>query len=289
MAWELQKRMRMIDRLRGGRFLPVLLVGAALVSVGASDLFGQRGRAPVETKEDVAEKMQLLRQVLDQSFEIQRQISDAQGERQLTMDLLQSRINLIRAEIDGLKEKTTEQEASITEADKETDELVTENEALETVQAMQKENVDNYERRVRDVSERLPEVLKVKIQPLLDRLPDPATKAEDIKASVSERYQTVLGILNEINKFNTDIHVVRERRKASDGREVEVDTMYVGLAKAYYAGEGETAEIAGVGTVGPTGWAWAERPELGNAIRELIGVHAGKNPAAFVVIPVTIE
>ncbi|MEM7143679.1 MAG: DUF3450 family protein [Verrucomicrobiota bacterium] len=281
--------MRMIDRLRGGRFLPVLLVGAALVSVGASDLFGQRGRAPVETKEDVAEKMQLLRQVLDQSFEIQRQISDAQGERQLTMDLLQSRINLIRAEIDGLKEKTTEQEASITEADKETDELVTENEALETVQAMQKENVDNYERRVRDVSERLPEVLKVKIQPLLDRLPDPATKAEDIKASVSERYQTVLGILNEINKFNTDIHVVRERRKASDGREVEVDTMYVGLAKAYYAGEGETAEIAGVGTVGPTGWAWAERPELGNAIRELIGVHAGKNPAAFVVIPVTIE
>ena len=66
-------------------------------------------------------------------------------------------------------------------------------------------------------------------------------------------------------------------------------TMYVGLAQAFYAGSGETEDVAGIGIPGEKGWTWEARPKEAAAIGKLIKMHAGELPAEFVAVPVKIK
>ena len=54
--------------------------------------------------------------------------------------------------------------------------------------------------------------------------------------TIAERYQNVVGVLNEVNKFNQDIHVVSELMELPDQPSVkaQVRAIYFGLGQAYY-------------------------------------------------------
>ena len=68
----------------------------------------------------------------------------------------------------------------------------------------------------------------------------------------------MLGILNEVNKANSEMTVVYEVRALPDGTNAEVQCIYVGLAQAYYISpRGE----AGIGRPSEDGWKWAPAPE----------------------------
>jgi hypothetical protein len=113
----------------------------------------------------------------------------------------------------------------------------------------------------------------------------PADSA-NTKVSLAERYQNVLGILNELTKLNNEVTLVSEIRTLSSGKPAEVKTLYVGLAQAYYvSGSGE----AGLGRPGPTGWQWENAPRLAADILQAIEVLQGKAPPQFVSLPVKMK
>ena len=100
------------------------------------------------------------------------------------------------------------------------------------------------------------------------------------------RSQNILGILNELNKANSEITVSYEVRKMADGTTSEVQVIYLGLAQAYYLSpRGE----AGVGRPGDDGWQWTPAPQAADAILRALEIVQGKQSPEFVPLPLTIN
>lgn len=129
----------------------------------------------------------------------------------------------------------------------------------------------------------LPLPLQDILKPLLARMPaDPTTKMK-----APERVQVLVGVLNEIDKFNNAVTIFSEKRKNDSGGEVSVDTVYVGLGAAYFVNE--AGDFAGAGSPGKAGWDWKTMPELADRIREIIRIYRAERPAKFISLPVAIK
>ena len=231
----------------------------------------------------------LSRELLTKYYDTRKLLGKEQAEWKLGQEVLKSRVDLLDSQLKELKTKTEEENKTITTTDTEREKLDARSKELITVQDSQIEIVEKFEARVRKLWKMLPLTLQSKLQPQFDGMPVEGKKRDEIKATASERFLKVLAILNEVNKFHSDIHVVNERRKLKDGREVEVRAIYFGLGVAYYAGSEETADVAGIGTPGPDGWVWKETPEVASDIDLLIGMNKGEKVAGFVPLPIEIR
>lgn len=233
--------------------------------------------------------LEVVKSAYDKYFELKKLISKEKGEWELEEEILKDRTQLVVDQIKELEGKIAEEEEKITEADTEREELQEQLEELQKVEGMQKEKIAALERRMKVLVPMLPETLRAKVQPLIERLPKEDTAEEDIKLSVSQRFGNVLGILNEVNKFHADLSGVNERRTVEGGRQAEVRTLYLGVSSAYYAGSGETAGEAGVGMPSGDGWEWSKLPEFSQEIGRLIRIYDNEDVAAFVPLPIDIK
>jgi hypothetical protein len=193
-------------------------------------------------------------------------------------EILQSRIELLDQEIASLEEKLAKAREGTAEADRKEGEL-----AGEQRGARLAAEVTDLEGAIKTVHASLPPPVQERLAPLFQRIPaDPAAT----KASVGERYQNVLGMLNEINKSNGEIMLVNEIRALSDGKPSEVKSIYVGLGQAYYlSASGE----AGVGRPAAAGWEWIPANELAPNIQEVVDILQNKGSPKFVPLPVEIR
>jgi hypothetical protein len=105
--------------------------------------------------------------------------------------------------------------------------------------------------------------------------------------SLGERFVNVLGVLNEVSKFNGDITVRSELRPLPDGSSAEVQLLYVGLGQAYYATS--DGGSAGVGRPGAEGWIWESADEHAPGIAEAIAILKNEQVPAYVPLPVRIQ
>lgn len=199
-------------------------------------------------------------------------------------DALATRIDVIRREIESLQKRIADAEASIAEADKKRAELLAENERRKQSGEQLQTAVQALETRTLALLPRLPEPLRERVKPLTQRLP---TAGEVTRQSVSERWQNVIGILNEINKWNGEITVTSELRVLPDNSSVEVAVVYVGVGQGYYAAS--NGKVAGIGTAAPAGWQWQPANELAPAVLRAIKMIKNEEPAAFVPLPVRIQ
>jgi hypothetical protein len=197
--------------------------------------------------------------------------------------ILQLRIDAVNGEIAALKERLGETRRASAEANGKKAGEVAENEALQGAGSELASWVGELERGVRTLQARLPEPLLQKVKPLYDRMPaDSATT----NVSLAERYQNVVGILNEVGKFNNDITMVTEVRTLSDGKPAEVRTVYVGLAQAYFVSpKGD----AGIGRPGESGWTWSAAREIAPQIEQVVEVLQNKAKPGFVSLPVKVQ
>ena len=88
------------------------------------------------------------------------------------------------------------------------------------------------------------------------------------------------------DKFNSGVQREAEIRDV-DGSQAEVETLYFGLAAAYFANAEGT--YGGIGFPGPDGWTWELKTAEAPAISRLIGVYTGQREAEFVPVPATIR
>ncbi|MCG3147967.1 MAG: hypothetical protein PCFJNLEI_01408 [Verrucomicrobiae bacterium] len=223
------------------------------------------------------------RLALGKWVETQQIIAREKRDWQQGKEILIGRLELLRGEIAGLQEKLKKTEGGTTDVDQKKVELLAQNDSLKALGATMLEAVTGLEGQVRQLHQRLPEPLQEKIKPLYDRMP---ADAGNTKVSLAERYQNVLGILNELTKLNNEVTLVSEIRTLAGGQPAEVKTVYVGLAQAYFvSGKGE----AGIGRPTPTGWQWEAANSLAPAIFQAIEVLQGKAHPQFVSLPVKIK
>jgi hypothetical protein len=265
---------------------PFMKTPAFILIALLATLDGVSAQAPASATTDY---LGLSRELLTKYYDTRKLLGKEQAEWKLGQEVLKSRVDLLDSQLKELKTKTEEENKTITTTDTEREKLDARSKELITVQDSQIEIVEKFEARVRKLWKMLPLTLQTKLQPQFDGMPVEGKKRDEIKATASERFLKVLAILNEVNKFHSDIHVVNERRKLKDSREVEVRAIYFGLGVAYFAGSEETADVAGIGTPGPNGWEWKETPEVAADIDLLIGMNKGEKVAGFVPLPVEIR
>ena len=233
--------------------------------------------------------MSLSRDLLGKYYETEEVLGKERADWKLGKELLQSRVDLMEAQLRELTTKTAEEEGKITENDKERNELDAKLKELQKTEDQQVQAVEGMEKRVRELWPLLPELLKLKLQAQYDRMPKEDIKREDVKSNVGERFLSVLAVLQEATKFHGDVTVVNERRKLASGKELEVETIYFGLSAAYFAGGDEQERVAGMLLPVDGKWVVNEMPEIAQQVRDVIDMNKSAKIAEFVTLPVEVR
>lgn len=226
---------------------------------------------------------EVRRTALEKWIETKRTISEEKADWRTGKQVLEDRIQLVRRELDVLREKTGQATNDVAGAGRELADLQKQNDTLKTNASEMAATVAAMETRVQALLAKTPDPVREKVKPLSSRIPK---SAADTKMSLAERVQGVLGIINECAKAGGDLSVVTEIRTLSDGRSAEVRTVYLGMAQAYYvSAKGE----AGVGRPGEQGWQWEMANDMAPAITDIIQIMQNKASARFVPLPVRIR
>lgn len=258
---------------------PTKLLAAGVALIGSCLLLPAQADPP---KQDAADP-DAARATISKWIATQQIILKESKEWQQGKEILQSRIELLEQEIASLEGKLAQAREGTREADRKEGELAGEGRVLGQRATRLATQVTDLEGTIRMIHGSLPPPVQERVAPLFQRIPeDPAAT----KASVGERYQNVLGILNEINKSNGEIMLVNEIRALSDGTPSEVQSIYVGLGQAYYlSASGE----AGVGRPAVSGWEWTPANELAANIQQVVEILQNKGSPKFVPLPVEIR
>lgn len=259
------------------RFLFVTLFLAAAGRVISAE--------PAGTKTDAGASMNNARALLQKWAETERLIATERREWEQGKALLEGRITLVQQSIQDMKKKIAEAETKLADAKKRAAEV-----ELEKAQA--KEASDSLiaaaaelEKGVRAVVARVPPAVQEKVKLLADRIPKEGADVKNISAA--ERYQNVLGILNELNKSNLEIASLPEIHEVGSGRKAEVKTVYVGLGQAYFVNA--AGDIGGVGVPGTDGWIWKTDPSIAKHMIEVVEVMKKTVSPKLVELPATID
>lgn len=224
------------------------------------------------------------RSTLEKWVETRQLISRTKSDWQSDKEMLQQTADLLERELKMLDEQFGKLGTNHTQVDKERLQaealLLASNQGLDQARQF----AAALEGKIQQLVPRLPAPLQDILKPMLNRIPkDPAST----QAPPTERMQVVVGILNELDKFNNAVSVFSEKQKNEKGEEVAVETLYVGLGAAYFVND--SANFAGTGTAGPNGWVWTPQPGIAPAIREAIQIYRNERSARFVALPVTIR
>ncbi len=239
---------------------------------------------PLGSVQADSEKIEQTRTTLEKWVETQRIISEEKRDFKLAKEMLNERIDLVKREIESLEEKIGQAEDSIAEADKKRMELIEENDKLKAASASLVDTMVALEKRIKELLVRLPDPIRDRVKPLSQRLPDGKTET---KLNNSERFQNMVGILNEVDKFNREITATSELRDLENGSSMEVAAMYIGIGQAYYVNN--NGDVAGIGTSGDEGWIWSPNNDVASQISLSLGIFNNEKPASFVPLPVEIR
>lgn len=232
----------------------------------------------------VRDNIDNVRTTLEKWIEARQLISKEKRDWALGKEMLNEQIKLVEREISSLNEKITQAKESITDADKKRAELETENNKFKGASEELKSIIDKLEARTVALNKRLPDPIHERIKPLSQSLPEDPNQT---KLSIAQRFQNVIGILNEVNKFNREITVTSEVRKLTDGSTAEVTALYIGLGQAYYVGANGT--VAGIGRPSENGWVWEPTNDMAANIADAVAILKNEKVANFVPLPIKVQ
>ena len=234
---------------------------------------------------ETAPIIEATRETLTKWVETKQLISKEKSDWASGKDILEDRVRLAEAETTTVRDKLKEISTAVAEAQKKRDELAAQTDKLKATAEKSKAMVIAAEKKLRPLLPQLPEPLREKLKPIIARFPEDSEKST---ASMAERLQNVLGILDQASAFNSTVASVKELRTFPDGTRAEVTTVYLGLSQAYYTNREGT--LAGIGHPEPDGWVW--KPDNANGKKILLAVHIleGKEKGAtFIDLPVKIQ
>lgn len=287
---------------------------AALLCLAFAILAVPTRVAAQENAEAPAPQVDATRSVLDKWFEARTLIAKRKREWSEGRQILDDRIELEQQQIASLRDKTTKDQEKLDSAGSNLGEYEAKKAKLAAESAVFEQRVEKLETRTLALIEKLPPLFQDKVKLLSQRIPRPKVEGDEAKdgkpaekdgkpaekdgkpaeeagaaareQKIGERYQNVVGILNQLNKLNSVVTVASEVRDLPGGS-VEVTSMYLGLGQAYYANAKGT--VAGLGTLSDTGWVWKPANEKSKEIAKAIQIRQGQKGAEFVSLPVEIR
>lgn len=224
------------------------------------------------------------RSTLEQWVQTRQLIARARSDWQGDKESLEQTVLLYERELKSIDEQTSKVSTNNAQVAKEMAEALVlqklSNEALDGARQF----AADFEARVQKLVPQMPSPLQDILKPSLARLPaDPA----NTKMLAAERAQVLVGVLNELDKFNNAVNLFNEKRKNPKGEEVAVQTIYVGLGAAYFVNE--AGDFAGTGVPGANGWEWAVKPEIAASVKEVVKIYRNEKAARFVTLPAAIR
>jgi hypothetical protein len=224
------------------------------------------------------------RSIVEKWVETRQLTSQLKADWLLEKEVLAQSIEVFESELQSINARMEKVDTGNSQTTSELDVVIGEQKDLTIYSTHLKNEATRLEERLRDLARQLPVGLRDRLAQLLERIPQ---KPEETKISIAARIQNILGIINEVDKFNGSVSVVSELRKNQSGAEVQVQVLYVGLAQAYFADP--SGEFAGIGRPGEDGWDWEILPELASKIRQAIEIYQGSQAAAFVQLPIQLK
>lgn len=253
------------------------MIRLGLILIALNCAVGAEGDAPDN-------KLTQTRSALEKWIETRQVISKTKADWHSDKETIEQTIALFQRELQSLDEQSAKLGAQNSQAGKEHAEA----DALKSASLVSLEQTRRFaaafEKNLARIIPQLPVPLRDILKPLLNRLPIDADKTE---MPVTERIQAIVGILNEMDKFNSALTVFSEKRTNSRNEEVAVQTVYLGLGAAYFVND--AGDFAGTGKPGLTGWDWSINSNLAPAVKEVILIYRNERPARFVNLPATVE
>ena len=222
---------------------------------------------------------------IEKWVETRQLIAKRDADWRVERESISQSIGLLQREIDLLKAEITKSEQVDSAADAEKKRISITLEELKKANQVVEAVLWGMERQTLALIASFPEPLRDRTSNV--RLRIPQEKDELRGRSAAERMQNIVAVLNEADRFNSAITLSIEVRKDPDGKDRQVQVLYLGLGQAYFADQRGT--FAGNGVPDSEGWKWTNNPSLGQAIRKVINIYENATGAEFVPVPVTIE
>ncbi len=256
----------------------------AAIAVAACCLLSVGAIYPVPNQDALADNQVALSRWVD----VQRSISKEKQDWKIGRELLQNQIEVRQRELEALRAKIAQSQASLGEADKKRAELLSEQEALQATTAALGKNLTALESKTRALLGKLPASLQERAKPLSQGIPvESGASGAPVEGGLGVRFQNVVGVLNFLDKVQREVTVTSELRELAGKGAAEVTVMYLGLGQAFY--EGMQGTIGGIGHAGPAGWTWTSKDQHAKAIADAIAIHKGEQVARFLSLPIALD
>ena len=229
---------------------------------------------------DLGEGRTMVRELM----QTQRLISEERSDWRNTRQTLKGEIELTRDAIQAIRAKIDRDAADIEKQRAREEELLAERQELDASTAAFSSRVRGLETRIKDLLPRLPGPLQDQVRPFSQEVPE---DPENNELGLAKRFQTIIAILNAVNKFNGDVRLYDEVRELEGGRRAAVSEIYVGIATGYYVTEDR--KVAAIGRVGEDGWTWKPTNEAAAEIGKAVDILNGDLLAEFVHLPIRID
>lgn len=221
---------------------------------------------------------------LEQWVDTQRRIAQERNVWETERESIRNLIDLYGEELETLTRQIEESQEDVSAADAARQELTERDDRLKEIEESVRSALASAENGLKELRPRLPQPLQEELQPLFAQLPaDPG----ETELSIGQRIQFVVGILTQVQKFNTVATVTETFRELPSGETIQVDTIYFGLGSAYYVDKASSQ--AGYATLGAEGWNWTDAPELSGAVRRAVNIYRGAGEADYIELPVQID
>ncbi len=249
-------------------------------------LFAALAASSVLADEHAADRklLESTRDTLGKWVEAEQILSEEKRDWAYGQEVLEQRIAIVESQVSQVEGRIAEARAGIEETAKKRRELIAEEKILKKASRALSDGIPDLERKTLALVELLPASVRDRLSPLVQRIPEDPAKS---KQFLSQRYQNVIGILNEVNKFNQNITVISEVRTLSDGKMAEVKTVYVGLGLAYFATP--DGKRAGIGVPTGKGWAWEPSDSFAPQVLKVIAILNSEQVPEYVPLPAKIH
>ncbi|MFA5257001.1 MAG: DUF3450 family protein [Opitutales bacterium] len=255
----------------------LISAGIALGLFGTATLLqAQQSSTPV----DAGEQIKAATEVTSKWVETRSTISKDANQWRVDKELIQQKIDFYRIELENLQTEIDTLSKSASEGQDKRAQYANQIEELNRAQSVVIGMLPKYEAQVRELVRYFPSPLQETAGKLAKSIP---TNPNTTRLGAGQRLAVIVGILNEVDRFNRDVTTTQEIREIN-GENRQVDVMYMGLGQAFYADS--EGKIAGIGTPAKDGWKWEAHDDMATQILTAIKVAQGKiKPAVFVEIP----
>lgn len=232
-----------------------------------------------------AESVASLRSAVSEWVNVEKAISQEALAWREKRELLEDLTSLARSEIASLEREINLATEDTSDADKKRAKLLADGKDLDESGDRVAVFLEKMERRLNQWRPRLPQPLINDLSPAFIKLNGTSIQAS---AGPAERMQTVVMILDTVQKFDRRVTVFEEVRELGDGLSGIVKTLYFGLGAAYYVSEANGD--AGIGWPSSSGWNWTPKPEIREDVESALRVvEQSGSRASFVSLPFTLK